>query len=393
MKKTCKGACLLSIILIAISTFVPVRNSWAQNDKLVKNKHPKIIRGPYLTAPTQTSIAITWKTNMLAHSKVKYGIGNQLDKMAEPQVDGFIPVDSLHTIILRNLEPGQSYNYRVISTGVADFKPYKPVKTQSVQSPIYSFSTTSSEDSLVSFSLLTDSQYENVDRLNANLDLINWQEIDFLVHDGDALSWVQSEKQIFEKFLSPISKRLAHVKPFVYARGNHEMRGQYGRKFKKYVPNGTGKYYYAFDAGPVHFMVLDTGEDKSDEHEDYGGLNDLQEYRKEELNWFKKHVQNSSNLDQASFQVILMHAPQWGWVDGEKEKWTEVANSAGVDLVIAGHWHRFEHVSTGKYDNDFPILVVDQDQIAHVKSTKNEIKVVVRGEDNKVVGSFSINNQ
>ena len=83
-----------------------------------------------------------------------------------------------------------------------------------------------------------------------------------------------------------------------------------------------------------------------------------------------------------------MHIPTWGWLDGENDKWTELANQAGIDLVIAGHYHRFRKIPVGEHGNDYPILVVGQDQVAKVDATRSELRVQVTGQDGSEIDSF-----
>ena len=68
----------------------------------------------------------------------------------------------------------------------------------------------------------------------------------------------------------------------MYVRGNHETRGRFARSLHDYIATPNGKFYYSFDAGPVHFVVLDTGEDKEDSHPAYSGLTDFTGYREEQ---------------------------------------------------------------------------------------------------------------
>lgn len=357
---------------------------------VVHETRPLIMHGPYLVAPTETGVTVVWTTDTPSHSKVLYGTGGKLTEMVEPAEHGLKPVGTLHTVRLTGLTPGQTYQYRVVSTRVVELKPNWPEKGLSVKSPTYTFTTLDSRDSTVTFSYITDTQHEDVPRLNANLDLVDWEEIAFLVHGGDALSWVEDRAQLFAHFLDPVTKRLDHRKPLVFVRGNHEARGPYARHFYEYVPTGTGQFYYTFNAGPVHFIVLDTGEDKPDTHNEYSNLNQFAPYREQEFAWLKRHVRKSERVTEAPFTVLLMHQPRWGWVDGEKEKWTQLANEAGVDLVISGHYHRSARIPPGKYGNDYPILVVDQDQVAEVTASETKLQVVVTGKDGTTVDSFSL---
>ena len=69
----------------------------------------------------------------------------------------------------------------------------------------------------------------------------------------------------------------------------------------------------------------------------------------------------------------------------------ETANEAGVDLVIAGHTHRFSHTPPGPdVDHAYHVLVVGQDQVAQVDATPEELKVTVTGLDGGVVHSLVI---
>lgn len=92
----------------------------------------------------------------------------------------------------------------------------------------------------------------------------------------------------------------------------------------------------------------------------------------------------------APFRVVLMHQPDWGWLDGGNMAWTRVANDAKVDLAIAGHYHRFVHFNAGEAGNNFPVLVVGQDQVAKVEATAYALHVTVTATDGMVVDSFEI---
>ena len=177
----------------------------------------------------------------------------------------------------------------------------------------------------------------------------------------------------------------------MYARGNHEMRGPFAREFFDYVPTVEGRFYYARDAGPVHLIVLDTGEDKPDDTNVYALLNKTTPYRAAELAWLREHVKTSPRVASAPFRVIAMHQPRWGWLADGNQPWIDVANEAGVDLVIAGHTHRFSYTRArpGRAAR-YHLLVVGQDQVARVDATTTELKIVVTGTDGKVVQTIVI---
>jgi len=361
-----------------------------QKSYLIHDTRPLITEGPYLVSPSQNGMTIVWKTDTDCHSRVEYGETEELGNVTEVFPHGMLPVGTTHSIRLTNLIPGQAYHYRVVSTRVVKLKAYWPEKGLSIASPLYSFTVPDPQDDTVTFSFLTDTQHEDVQRLGVNLDLVDWKSIDFLVHGGDAFEAIHDENQLFEKFLRPTTDRLDHRKPLVFVRGNHEMRGPFARCLYDYLPTQSGEFYYSFDAGPVHFLVLDTGENGGDDKSVYAGLNRTGPYREQEFAWLQDHVQRNKRIREASFRIILMHAPNWGWVNEQSDKWTKLANQAGVDLVIAGHAHRYLWFPAGKDGRNFAILVVGEDQAGHVKVSSKEIKAVVTDTSQKVVGEISI---
>lgn len=375
-------------VAVALSTAVWAPGMKAQSEPfVVYDTKPVILHGPYIVAPTETSAVIAWATDTPCHSKVVYGI-DSLDLEATNPKDGMLSVGTIHSVRLDGLRPGQAYQNRVVSTRVVRLKAYWPDKGLSVESPTYSFRTFDRNQATASFNLVTDT-HEDIDRINALMSLINWQETDFLVHTGDALSSVESEEQVYENWLDPITEALSHSKPLVYARGNHDTRGSYARSLFQYVPMEEGRYYYSRDEGPVHLLVLDTGEDKPDETNVYAHLNDFQSFRQQELVWLEQHSRENTRMAAAPLRVVVMHQPDWG-SDSDNEKWIRWANDAKIDLVITGHKHKFSRTKPGESNNRYTILTVGMDQVASVKASQKELAVTVRGRDGTVIDSFTV---
>ena len=344
---------------------------------LVHDIRPLITEGPYLVAPTHDAICIVWKTDSDCHSRVEYGTSPDLGLVAEPDQHGLLPIGKIHTVRLTGLEPGQTYHYRVVSTMVVRMKAYWPEKGLSVETPIARFTLPAPGRDSVVFSFIADTQHEDGPRLAANLDAVDWSDLDFLVHGGDAFGSLESEEQFFDKLMRPVSARLGPGKPLIFVRGNHEMRGTFARRLHDYLPTPGGEFYYAFDDGPAHFVILDTGEDKDDDTNVYAGLNRTEPYREREFAWFEEHAVTDERLRTAPFRIILMHDPNWGWVDGDSGRWTELANRAGIDLVVAGHRHRYSWSPPGVEGREYGVLVVGQDQVATVRVGSNEIRMRV----------------
>lgn len=356
---------------------------------------PVITEGPYLVATSETTTSIIWLTDTPSHSRVRYAKGqvtaaSGLSGLAEPAVDGLVPVGTRHVVHLTGLEPGTDYSYQVSSTRVVKLKAYWPDKGLTTESPIHRFTTLDARAPRTSFSVVTDT-HEDVGRINRLMKMIDWPTTDFLVQTGDAFHWIESEDQLFRNWLTPIAAGLAQSTSLVFARGNHELRGAFARSLAAYVETVERRFYFARDSGPVHLVVVDSGEDKPDDTNVYADLNRTTAYRDAEFAWLEQHLRTAPRVASAPFRVLTMHQPRWGWLAEGNERWMALANQAGVDLVIAGHNHRFSYTAPGPdVPHAYHVLVVGQDQVARVDATADELRVKVTGTDGQVVHEFAI---
>lgn len=381
------GLYLTEVLFLGLAA----QNSSAQIENRpykVFNVKPAITHGPILLQPTETSVTIMWTTDMPCQAKVEYGEG-RLDHEVEPEEYGLVPIGNVHTIRITGLTPGHTYMYQVVSTPVVKMKAYWPDKGLPLESPVYHFTTFDSAKPSISFSFITDT-HEDLPRLQSLLNMIDWQKTDFLVHGGDPVNWMESEDQMFSKWLDPTIQKLDHTKPFVYVRGNHDDRGPFARNVSRYMIPRDGAFYFATNDGPVHLIDLDTGEDKADSTNVYARLNKMMPYRHREYDWLAQHIKNDPGMERAPFRIIVMHQPSWGWLNGENQRWTDLANAGKIDLVIAGHLHHLVYIKPGTRGNNFPILVVGQDQVAHVDATRQSLTVTVINRSGKIVESLSI---
>ena len=366
----------------------PPRVGQAADPYLVYETRPVILHGPYLVAPTETSVVIAWTTDTPCHSKVLYGLGEPVNE-ANNAKDGMLPVGTNHAVRITGLKPGQSYRYQAVSTRVVKLKGYWPDKGLSAKSPLSTFTTFDRDRPATTFFAVTDT-HEDTARIDALMKLGDWRNADFLLHLGDAFNTVETEDQLFSKWLDPLVHALGPNTPMVYARGNHDTRGPFARSLSTFVPIEEGRFYYARDIGPVHLVAVDTGEDKPDSTNVYAHLNHFAPYREQELAWLEDHTRSSKRMVEAPFRIAAMHQPMWGAVEGGAERWTDWANRSKIDLVIAGHTHRFVHIQPGQRGNNYPILIVGQDQIAKVEVTASRLKATVLAKDGSVVESFAI---
>jgi len=298
-----------------------------------------------------------------------------------------------HKIRIDGLESGQKYRYRLFSKEIVQFKPYEVTFGGSIASGVYQFETLDTKKAAFSFGVVTDIHGSSA-RLDTLLQTFSWNGIDMMFYAGDCLDWFEDEKQIFEGFLDVSVDRFAKEIPLIYVRGNHETRGNFARNLMDYFPHSSGRFYYSFDHGPVHFIILDSGEDKPDSHAVYAGLVDFDRYRDEQAAWLKEDIQSES-FKKALYKVVFSHMPPDEDSRGYGEQylgkvWTPILNEADIDLLLCGHKHRFSRIEPIEGKNKYPILILGRDMIIKADVSQERISGVITRSNGDVLDRFSI---
>ncbi len=321
--------------------------------------------GPYLQSPGPSSITVMWITDADAAAWIEYGRDASTPLKAIPIRDGLVEANTrVHRVTLSGLSPDTPYFYRIATRPIVSFGPYKVDYGDIVRGDALPFRTLGPARQAYSFLVLND-LHEDVDTMRAQMAQAAAQPYDLVFFNGDSLSHLETESQIVDRFLKPASELFASRTPFFLVRGNHETRGAFARELGNYLALPDGCYYYSFDHGPVHFIVMDTGEDKEDSHWAYSGLTDFDAYRQQEAGWLAREVK-SAVFTRARFRVLIAHMPFFGSqrtrVEGHgpadaRLRWGAVLNTADLDLHIAGHTHRADWVEPATGVNRFPIAV------------------------------------
>lgn len=360
----------------------------------------KITHGPWLTDMGETGVTIMWKTDKPALSWVEYAENPDVSFNAEdlPRVydarDGRRrTLDTLHCVRLEGLKPGTEYFYRLYSKEVVKYIEYghtvygdTATTSADIQVPTQlptRFKTFDSSTDKVRFLVFNDI-HENVDMLLEMCGKVDFSKIDFVLLNGDMLSTVEEESQVFDKFIDPCVKAFASSVPIVYTRGNHETRGAWSENLYRFFPTSTGKFYYSFNVGKINFIVLDCGEDKPDDNVEYSGIAEYDAYREKEAAWLKAEL--AADTEEHSARIVALHVPPMGddWHVNMhlQEFFLPVLNGNGVNLMISGHNHA--HNLIGPNDKmDFPNLVNDNESMVLVDVSGDKIKVRISGLTNK----------
>ena len=348
---------------------------------------------PYLQNPTPNSMTILWLVNRRdSLSWVEYGEGEDLNEKAYAVVDGLVDADDhVHKVQLSGLKPGSEYSYRVRSRAIDTFGAYDVRFGDTVESNVHRFRTPLVHQEEVTCVVYND-VHENMPLFRSLHEIASKQDYDFAIFNGDVMNHIDEESQLVDRALKPFADLFASEIPYVYTRGNHDVRGRFARKLNDYIATPGGANYYSFDYGPIHFIVMDLGEDKPDDHPEYGGLVNFGPYRQAQREWLRTEIESHA-CRQAPFRVLVAHIPLCGEAYASnlcKELWGDLLNKGHVDLHLAGHTHRYASIPTGEDKLDCPIIIgggrrKGRATVMRLTANRNELTVVMTRDDGEVV--------
>ncbi len=174
-------------------------------------------------------------------------------------------------------------------------------------------------------------------------------DMDFLIMNGDIPDH-SGEISNFDTIYEIASKVTKGEIPIVFSRGNHDLRGFYAEKMAEYTPSQNLNTYYTFTLGPIWGIVLDCGEDKVDDHEEYGGTVACHVFRERQTEFIKEVIKNKKEeyeKDGIKYKLVISHNPftylQTPPFDIEREifgEWAKLLKeNVSPDVMICGHVH------------------------------------------------------
>ncbi len=205
----------------------------------------------------------------------------------------------------------------------------------------YEFRPVDTSDGLNYFSL--SDVHEAVDAAAAAATSQHSGNLDFIVLLGDLVSMVETEED------AQLANDLAHKItggeiPVIYARGNHEIKGEYAEDLYKYVGAKGEDFYYSVTLGDdVFAVVLDMGEDHEDDWWEYYGTARFDIYRQEQTE-FLEELLEEVDYENYRYRLALCHIPivyvdKHGYFEEFRNEWTELLNEMDIDVCQSGHKH------------------------------------------------------
>lgn len=353
---------------------------------------------PCLLRLDPTVAALAWATNRDCVSWVEFGTGDPLDRRAQTSRHGlFDAQDRVHRVTLRGLEPGTTYRYRVMSREIVRFNPYQVDFGETAAGPVRSFETPPAAGDTVSFVVFND-VHNSRDMWNTVFPLAKARPFDLAFLNGDIMNHIHNHDHVIDFLYRPFGTMLEGQRPMVFVRGNHETRGQHARKLPDYLCLPEDRYYFAFDRGPVRFLVLDSGEDKDDGNNEYFGLVDFDRYRDEQRAWLEQEIR-SPEFAAAPFRVVVVHMPLFGGrgygVEDCRRKFGPLLEEGRVDLMISGHTHRYTVVEPEPGAHGYPVVIgggskPPEATVIHATADRERLDIVMTRGDGAVVAERRI---
>ena len=360
---------------------------------------------PYLQNMTDNAVTIMWITSEKCFSWIEISEpGSTPEKIYSARNGLRQAYNRINKIRATGLKPGTAYQYSVFSQEIEVFEPYKVVYGNTIQKGPFTFSTPGLKDDQVSFVVFNDmhNHPQNVTELMEKF--AGDKDYDFVAYNGDSFNWVDGEEPIIKDLLTPSGKVFSATHPFLMIQGNHEPRGNYARQMFDYFDYPEDSCYYAFTQGPVRFVVMDSGEDKEDNHAEYSGLISFDDYREKQARWLEKEI-SSKAFKQAAFRVVFIHIPvfhagDWHGTMHCRELFNPLFNKGKIDIAISGHTHRYKTHDADPATHHYPIVIGGGPgfvgrgggtrTIIKVKADRKELSLQMLVDDGSVVGNYHL---
>ena len=333
--------------------------------------------GPWVSGVRENSVTILWVSEQPGMAWVELPDGTcRYQTYAGRRVFG-----RLHSISLEGLAAGSVLRYRVCGqTLTDDSNARQPVFGGTYAGEWHGVRTFDASAPTCHFSVFNDIHLRVADYadLAAQVDSAG---TDFLFLNGDIASagnYVLDSLVRYE--VAPLGTLPAGI-PLLFARGNHEGRGNNLPLVADIFPSGAAApFYYTFRSGPVAFVVFDGGETGQSRARLFSGGDVYEDYLNEQLAWAQEALQEPLFAD-APLKVCLLHVPMIDHPDQDDyllQRWLnrhfiDLLNGAGINLMIGADLHEFMYCEPGTMGNAFPILVNDDDRRLDVSCSPDGI--------------------
>jgi DNA repair exonuclease SbcCD nuclease subunit len=234
---------------------------------------------------------------------------------------------------------------------------------------------------------------ESLDKVSECIDLMNEQNVDFLIELGDLKDQGDPPKETETlQFLTTIEKELRRFDgPLYHVLGNHDHDSISKQQFLDAIKNdgfSNALNYYSFSKNSFHFIVLDANYTSQGKEYDHGNFDWTDAHIPDaQLRWLKKDLHENKRptivfihhqLDSAAFEDNhKIHCP-----NNADTVRKILEDSGNVISVFQGHYHagslnKINNIyyctlkavveGSGLENNNFAIVEIGEDLMIHIK--------------------------
>jgi predicted phosphodiesterase len=326
---------------------------------------------PVLQVPAPDSMGVAFAVTALSNGFAEVADNPQMENPVRFMAEG-MPLagidDRVLLVRMTGLKPGTKYWYRAGAAKLEHPVGYWTKPSEIVWSAVHSF-TTPGENAPSHFGMMCDThaQFQQMARIVKKYRELG---VPLVVWNGDIPTSLTNKREDFVKhyLVPPENDGYAADTAIVLNRGNHDFRGtaanRLGEVMMPRLPSERSMRdialdrNFAFRMGDVALIGLDTGEDKPDHHPANGGFSHFTQYRVAQTAWLKDQFKRPE-IANAPYIVAFVHIPIveiWPganpgtiledyavWQKECADLWGPVLNENKVQLVLAGHVHRYSY--------------------------------------------------
>lgn len=313
-----------------------------------------------ITSDAAHSRTIMWQSDSpLTNAGVEYRLAGQEDIRMTAAREDFFTDDGVknnqYLVNLQKLEADADYEYRVVAEGATG--------------EWHSLRTAGAEDfECLIFPDSQSSDYSDWEALAQDAARRNPQAA-FFINMGDIVDNGEDHTQ-WQAWFNGVEGIMDRL-PFVPLMGNHET---YDQNWQVRLPeaylhyfavpeNGSedfSRYYYSFDYGEVHFIVLNSQWEETEEFKP--GL------LEEQLQWLRKDAEGSDkkwkialiHKDVLQYRIHKRPERQEG-ISDVGEAFMPLFDELGIDIVFTAHLHTYRnrgHIRNFQRDSGGPLYIL-----------------------------------
>lgn len=343
--------------------------------------------------------------------------GDPVEENGEAVVNGYFTDEKIEQVPewmggkevgLLGLQEVTEYSYKAIAT---ELEPnttyfYQVGSEEGEKSEIGTFKTAGEFGEEFTFIQYTDTQnaywnehVRNEAQFGADtiMRALETAEADFVLHTGDFIEtaevedeWVDLMEQSKESFLKiAIAPTAGNHDEYALLYGDDPLIEKFNEHMNVPAANDAidGGSYYSYDYNGVHFVVMNTNDNKNEEEKAIG---------KEQMEWMKEDI-TAARENGASWVILVYHKPLFSRsyhslqdkdVQNVREEFMEQIDELDVDLALQGHDHvnsrtyplnfvpSAENFSNGVIDEEAMANVTEEDGVEYYNNPQSTIFVL-----------------